>query len=273
MIASASAAMCVGVALWRGGAFRVGAPDKADVLLAEGAREYATIATARVETRESIAAALEKTTFVGAPTREQREQLLREVADFLYYRFGKSSPAAYRSWRLSNGYEPVPLAELLDPWHIDRSHEIFFGEPLPADAEFGALFDKFCDASASYEHGHNRLVGVASVPKGLCCAVGSISRANPRRPAVAGELGVDLWYGRMSATMRRWWRRPRQGRELLESGATIACAEFGIVAEYADRSRRPLVLTFLFDPIDRRWVLEHVVAYNCDIRRVSALEY
>jgi hypothetical protein len=276
--ASGFALLAVGVAAWR----VAPSPKDADIT-AERLRERGSEAYRQVDlipltalgSREEVRQAVTAVDFIDGElaTANQRTILLGEAADFLYYRYAQSSVETYKAWRLGEGYRWRPLEVMLDPWYVDRGYKVYFDEEPPPELDLEAAFDRFWSAALDYGDGANRVVALPGEAKGLLCRFSRVTRAKPTAEPVGGEIPFELWYGGVAMTMRAWFEPPRAKSDVLAINGETLAAEIGLVLEFADGRRRPLFLTYYWDPAGRRWWLEHVNQNNDDWRKVSALEY
>ena len=261
--------------LWRSRHLRRAAAGYMTTQVRQGEAVYPTIHTRPIGSKEQIRDALGHTEFMNEPANRcgSRDALLDRVSAFLYYRFVQDSPEVYAQWRRSSGHHLKSLDEMIHPWFIDQAYEAYFNEPFPEDPDVEALFRKFWPIGLGWGEGVNRPVALADESKGLTIRFGTLAPGNPNRDMLDGQLGTDLWHGGIAATMRRWWRQPHDTQDLLDRFGRADYAEVGIIMGYADGSRRPLILTYLWDPIEHRWSLEHVNVNNFDSPDLSAMEY
>lgn len=273
--ASAAGLALLGVFLWRLALWPAPAPDYTEQQIRAGQREYRTIAMRPLGDRGAIREALDRMVWQNDPPPGcgSKQALLDEVADFLYFRFAQPSVEAYKAWRRSTGCRFKDLAESLRPWYVDEAYEAYFGEPFPDDPDVERLFDRFWSAGLEWGGGVNRPVALAEEPKGLACVFGTITPGDPRRAMLAGEMSADLWHGGIASTMRGWWRPAQSTRDLLKRHGRAHYAVVGVILEYADGSRRPLILTWPWDPHAQRWVLEDVNVKNFPAAALSAMEF
>lgn len=281
LLAWTAAAGLAALAIWRMGL--LGTESTADRLYAavdEGRRAYANI---RVETMESLRASDEIGALVARIEVErdsdvndaQVTALRSELESFLRLRFVQPDAKQYAASRLTGGCRWTALEGLERGWRVVSDYEKLIREPPPAKPEVAALFERYWDSTASRFGGANRLVSIASEPVGLAAHVGYSRDRDYPRLLIAGQLGQRLWYGPVSASMCRWFDLPHEPTEVVAKNGRVLVAEVGVVAEWADGSRRPLILAWYFDPWVRRWILWQMNENNYDRRTVTVapLEY
>jgi hypothetical protein len=200
--------------------------------------------------------------------------LHRAVADFLYYRFLQDSPARYREWREQHGYRARTIDEMIAREDLDYTYTLFTGRKLPPDITPQQAFDKLWGPSLEYGSGFNRPVSVAVDRRGLTTVLGWWTSSNQERVSVEGELSRHLWRGGTAANMRSWWKPRLDAQELITRDTRVMFAEVGLLVEYADGTRRPMVMSYARDPQLSEWLLLHVTAYNFPSGSpLSPLEY
>lgn len=267
--------MCAGAALY---VSVRRAPDTASVrqarLIEEGRSAYAAIGSwATVEDRAAVRAGLEALAIGGAPLDAARGGSLRDaVADFLGHRFGGGPPAEYRAWRSSLGGTPTPYEFLKTTWGIPATYKWRTGKELPPDIAQDRLFDELWEAEKARSAGR-RVVRVASESRGLASLHGTMTPMNRARGLLQGAMTPEQWHGSVAMTNCSWWRPARDTRALLGAYGAAEYVDVGIIAECADGARWPIILTYLWDPVDRRWSLEHFNVNNTDPGAFEGIHY
>ncbi len=246
----------------------------------EGARVYASMRMTRPEElREpgAMRAWLSQMTWYvepGVPPMHA-EALRGEIETFFRLRFVEPDAAAYRRWRESRGCRFTSLAELDRKTDVLKDYEAVFGRPLPANATIESLYAEYWDRTTEMFGGTNLLAGFARDAIGLQVRVGhSTDQVHPRLK-LEGVLGERLWYGPTAGTMRRWFDLPIEPRDIVRARGRVLVAEFGVVCEFADGSRRPINGAFVYVPERAGWVLWLLNQNNYDLQRtrVSPLGY
>lgn len=206
----------------------------------------------------------------AAPDARRCAALAEEAARFIVTNFISHDAEAYLAWAASRGRVPVPREELVRFWNVGLMHGWAFDEPLPelmpvADpgwTQERAIFQKFWDHA--WSDASRRPIGMADEPAGIFVSYGTFDIAEPtNRPFSGGMLGRDLWIGAiaMSTTPFLHPRGTVDGRVPDRFDGT-AFADVACLFAYKDGSRRPIILTFLWDPEGGFWVLHRINLHN-----------
>jgi len=183
-----------------------------------------------------------------------RERLAGDVVEFLHARYADSANA-YIAWRRRAGYRPRSLSELRERWFLDLVHELRFGEPAPKDADWEELHARMIEAGDRADGGRHRLAGVAADAQAVAVSIKRLTRSDPRWPPVGGVVGELLDTGGTIHTSKSWWAPPVDAKALLEDRGEAWVGNVGFIAEFGDGTRRPLSLSFVWDPERRKWGL------------------
>ena len=204
-----------------------------------------------------------------------REDLRGELREFLDAGVVRRDIEAYTAWRRSRGYTFRTMDDMDKSWWVRKDWERDLGEPCPDDLDTPTAFERHWSAWADRAPEGSVPVAIAQTPEGLECAVGFVTSLDGEsRPQLLGALGQAGWTGAQGGTARTWWTHPRNASNLLVSHRRILCAEVGMILEYANGSRFPLATTWVHDPEEHGWRLEHVCVYNWDTDRpVRSMEY
>lgn len=266
---------------WRLGFF--GAPTSADHLRSavhEGREAFSSMKMTMLSTltEESAVLTLVRTadTHVddGVPSKTVAA-LQNTVATFLRLRFVENDATLYKLWRQETGCSMSSLEALDRKYEVLKSYSATFGKPLAPDATTDSLFPQYWANTPYLFGGTNRLRGITTDRRGLVVRVGYSGDTEYPRLRVAGEMEERLWYGPVSAAMRRWFDVPVEPAELAKRHGRVLVAEIGLVTEWDDRSRRPVLLSFAFDPERQRWFLWLMNQNNFEVTStlVAPLDY
>jgi hypothetical protein len=277
LVCATSVAALLGI---RFGAFGSRAePDLVKRLIREGRAAYAKMKMAPLPaaqaTVEDVAALLSPLDARGTPPpgSGSPQSLRTAVAQFVYFRFVQTSVTEYKDWRRSGKHTLRTVEDMERSWGIKGDYAGMFKEEFPAAAPLEEVFDRFWNAGLEPHGGANRPIAVAAEPAGLTAVFGVRRRPGEERPYVEGQMPRELWHGAVAGTLRRWWTPPRSVEWLLKNVGPVPCAEVGLIVEFADHSRRPLILSYFWDAVGKTWTLENVNTNNCDTNKVTALEY
>jgi len=277
--ASTISIMAIGVALWRAG--WVGAPSSVQKLYAavdEGALAFEQLDMLPLGSSSSDD--IKSTLNAGSVklgegmTAADAAAVWSEAATFLDRRFLRADFAEYISWRESTGCKLRQADDVMANEHAYADYEKIMGAPLTAGTDVKSVFEAYWKVSPSRGDGLNRPRGIARTPSGATMTIGfSKDRYNPRL-FLEGQLGSRLWYGPDSAAMRNWFNPPIQPKEIVKRYGRVAIAEVGIVVEWENGSRRPLIMGFFRHPTTARWVLWQVNQNNYDPKlQLSPMEF
>lgn len=273
-------ALAVGLALF--GCNDSGSTPDSDklrqVAVEEGRRAYATIDhITDVRSQAAVRHAMEAASFddqAGLET-AQVDALVEQVAEFLFMRFGQDSPAQYRAWRAARGDEWREWSYLRDIWNVSKWYEAHVGEPIPdgAGSKMDEVFDRLWIRRAEMYDGFNRLDSIAAEPKGLAVVIARATLGDPLPKMVHGEMNERLWYGEVEGTHCSWWQPRVTIASLLENRGEAIVATVGVVAQFGERWRRPLIMMYVWDPMSSAWVLETLNTTNYASGKSVPIDY
>lgn len=262
------------VAAWRMGL--LGAPSSAaNVYIAAqaGTEAYGTMAMVQVATLKETDKILEQIDRAewqvdeGIP-KDIVNSLRSEVATFIRLRFVERDAEKYREWRISRGCRFAPISEIERKTSILTDYQVVFGRPAPSNPQVEILYQEYWAQEVHQFDGASDLRGMTSDRLGLVVRVGRSNDRQYPRLLLGGALGDERWYGATSASMRRWFNPEREPVEIVEKRRDVLCAEVGIVSEWGDGRRRPLLLAWFYDPTRSEWILWLMNQNNFDPRKV-----
>jgi len=180
------------------------------------------------------------------------------VAALLYHRYAQADPEVYIRWRLQAGYVFVDRNKLLVASGEGASYEACFGHRPSDDQTLNEIFRDFWNYQINNAALHNRPVAVAGASLGQSVVFGTRSTVPGakinRRPKPRGDLGNDAWNVRPAAFTR--WFTPAFNPDGSEQ--TLRAATYGIVVQYADGSRRPLVFHLTQHSTSKQWLVDWI---------------
>lgn len=101
-----------------------------------------------------------------------------------------------------------------------------------------------------------------------------LTRENPKFDPLVGLMSPERWHGGRSRGSRCWWRGTTDDlATLLDRGEPILAGQLGVIVEFENGTRRPVLLTFMFQPVDRRWTIADIASTNFDDGGVAPVEY
>lgn len=204
---------------------------------------------------------------------ERARSLLSEVAQFLRLRIAGESPAEYISWRRSQGYRWRTEEELRALGCVE-AYEFRMPRSWSSAGSMEARFEEMWRSSRSFG-------GPVNAPRALCTARGSIgiiggsidnARPSSWRPfdrLIASATGDES----PGLTSVQWLVGPRSREDLMSAHGPVEFATVCIVIEYSDGSRRPLALTYLWDPAGPRWMHDVVSERGGSMYDVAGIDY
>jgi len=74
----------------------------------------------------------------------------------------------------------------------------------------------------------------------------------------------EMWWIANGGSSPAWWDSNPGETELKKRDVTVPYAEVGVMAEFANGSRKPVYMTFFWDREAKRWWLEYLCQYNID---------
>jgi len=189
-----------------------------------------------------------------------------EAATFLYKRFVRSDLDEYISWRESKGCKLRDEQDIRANERAFTDYSTIIGRPIPSTPTVKSIFAAYWTATLAWGGGLNRPAAIARTAAGSSITIGDSKDSYYPRLFLEGELGNRLWYGPDSAAMRSWFSPRTQPKDVVKRYGKVGIAEVGIVMQWADGSRRPLILGFFRDPVTVKWVLWQVNQNNFDPR-------
>lgn len=183
------------------------------------------------------------------------ESLIETFAELIVMRFAGSGLDAYAAHRLRAGF-PVGIDDLKAIWTIEQMHEYVFEEPWPETPDWDALFLKFAAALEQIADPRDKIVGIASEPRGYEVAIRTVPVTDVLSAATGVDaspaLGGDAWSSRIGSTHIVWWKPPLPAGA---KGNLVHVGTVGVVVAYASGDRGFLVFRFIFDVPSESWGL------------------
>lgn len=263
------------IATYRSGLFgsRADAAAVSARLMAEGQRQYRQIELAPIASARSPADIVD--ILMGALGGRERldpdiQLIVEASAEFLYYRFGQDSPAAYVQWREDRGERLKPASVLRTLWMIDADHQALFDAPYPGDDEIVQIFDRFWEMGTTIKPG-SAITAVAAESPGVCVRAARMLPSDAW-PLLECDLTSELWHGYIVSSKRNWWQGSTSVEELRRKLPHLDTIVVGIIARVDNGDIFPWHLTWYYDPSARCWVLYSVTTGNVNDPG-SSLEY
>lgn len=263
------------IAAWRLGLFGWGSTaDRLYDAVREGERAYAKVAMVKLVAPdaqgeiERIIAGVQVDADPSITPGRVRE-LMTCLQEFVRLRLVTYDAKAYRNWRLAQGCTFASIAQLDRRTDLLRDYPAVFGRPAPPRPDAELLYFEHWDVMPTLFDGANELRALAADPEGWSVRVGySGDRSDPRLK-LPERSGVQVWYGPVSAAFRSWFDPPVNPADLVARHGRVLAAEVGVVSEWADGSRRPILLAFIHEPSRNRWFLWLMNENNYDTGQVK----
>ncbi|MDQ7012845.1 MAG: hypothetical protein Q9O74_02985 [Planctomycetota bacterium] len=247
-------------------------------LLGEGQAAYARLDVqpgSSLDSPEAVRALLARVDFSSDKRldAQSRDELLDALSGFVYARFIQSDPETYLEWREQHGYTFRSEEDLRTVAGIEQVYRQALGEEPAADLTMSEMFTRVFSVAHAGTGSPWSLTAVASTGDGLCAAVGEMSLQDMSRAPLEGTLSADLWRGRVWGGVPSWFARGPSAIELLQTHESLLYADIGMIMEFQDGVRRPVVCTFIREPSSGRWRLEYLMAYNYALEQLCPLAF
>lgn len=218
---------------------------------------------------------LEKSPVVGLQFagRERAYEALRSASHFIAVRFGQDDPEAYLAWRSSDGFAWRPFDDLNQSWNIDKQYELFTRLPWSDKTPLEDVFKLLWHEKHRAHDGFNKALTMADDPKGISVRFGEMTPGNPIRGLLGSATSPIDWHGSIASTHCSWFVPRDPYRDRLARGETVLYAEVGVLMGYTDGSRRPLIMTLIWDPVSSRWDLQVLNTNNEPSKKLMAIDY
>jgi hypothetical protein len=182
------------------------------------------------------------------------KSLIRAVSEFVFYSMVNDDPDKYIMWRRSNGFQFRDKELMFKTWGVAKEYELLFNEPISEHAEVQDVFKLFWD--------HRLTQSNLSLPTGMSfdpseLFVGCV-KINPIEGFRRVELGARLnqfWYEPVLASSRCWFQLDSTVNEQ-NSDEAFYCGTVGLVVEYEDGSKLPVLVSALLGAQDTRWSIQ-----------------
>lgn len=187
-------------------------------------------------------------------TPAMHDALVDQATEILTTRFGPALPAAYLEARAARGaIADGARYEHRYPDAFAWMHNMLLGRPPGPGDSVTTLFQ-----SVFARHRPDAI----SVGAGLAIAYGVWTSSGVLTDLSDATLGYGGWYGGVSS-----WNGPmvlpaRTAAEIVGVHGAQPAAQVGTVMFYTDRPPRPLVLQFVWDPMENDWTLQDVMITN-----------
>lgn len=176
------------------------------------------------------------------------------VVTFVTSRYA-GTPEKYAEWRRHEGYLPIDLGELRAGWFLDEAYHVYTGKALAADAAWDEVHATVVGAQYAFEGGRLSIMGLSDSHEAVSVARKRVTRTDPIMPPVTGLPGKSLDSGGSMSIGAPWWRPPTDVDQIVDREGGAEVCVVGLIAEFGDGARRPVSMTFVWDPTSQRWWL------------------
>lgn len=202
--------------------------------------------------------------------RGTEQKLRRTVARAVYEYWFSREPTSYRAWRESMWCSQRQSSDdQLVGWDITVLRPVLerysnvTEEPLPdTDEDFAAIFDYTWRVREAIGDGANRARHMSSDRVGLNALITQAESGLHPRPTLQGSLGSLAWYGGSSISARRWFIPDVSMQQVIDQHGHVTIATIGVVAEFHDGIRRPIIYTLYWVPRRGEWYLHNAASTN-----------
>lgn len=210
----------------------------------------------------------------GAGDPDARE-FIDQAADLIFHRFIQPSPAEYRRWMESLGYEMQPAEHMRLRERAGAAYEFRFNEPWPGDDKLAEAFDRLWSLTRELDNGRSLPVRVSASPGSVAFVRGTmdLSHEDAHLRLSSSALPPEAWHGEVSIGFRNWWR-PRGGslKDELTNRGEVPVAYLGVIMEFPPGDRYPVQFSYYQDS-SGRWWLWRTNVMNVPIERLSMIEF
>jgi hypothetical protein len=178
----------------------------------------------------------------------------------------------YARWRASRSDALIEIAN--DDTQHAMLHEMIAGqtpdENLTNPQRFAALIER----ADTQRDAYNTAVALTPGPGGVLMELWwHHPHTSPRNPTVAHPLGADAWANNFASGSFPWFTHARTSPDLAGGMKPQLHAYAGVIVEYADGHRRPLVLKARWEPLTQHWVIDHIIHAHADRSSFQMLVY
>jgi hypothetical protein len=245
-----------------------------------GVRLYARLDMAPLESLGSIRDVVERAHVVDGDlvAREYRRSVLDSAAEFLWYYYGSRSADEYIDWRRRDGYTLLGINDA--PNGIYAWNFLFDGPTPDDDAE---VFRRVWTAVHEYGDGANQAVAISNNDDGLVLLFKVVNELDDGLPFPSDApkrgkqsiTGAEQWVGGIAGGANNWWRAPVPFDQVMEQDGQVTVATLGAILEFKNGRRRPISITWFFDPRSGSWRLHAISESNANFKhdKVIGINY
>ncbi len=200
-----------------------------------------------------------------------KAQLRTVMAQFVHYRLLDPDLDRYIAWRHGRGDVVKPKGEI---YLLAEDYESLFNEPMPLNMSSEQVFRRFYEHMESIQDKANTPIAISEDPDAQFFHMWwEHPHIGPAFVTVDNALGNDFWIGNRSAGSGTWIWGALDDHKFYLSTNPVLKAMAGVIVQYADGDRYPLVLNLHWDPNSAQWMIDGISAANVDIMEVQRLMF
>jgi hypothetical protein len=176
----------------------------------------------------------------------------------------------YIAWRHERGDELYEIDA--EGMYLGEVYKGYTGEPIPPNSSKESVFRRVYEKMEQNKSESNTPVAIAGGPEAqLFVAWWYHPHIGPHHPDFAHPLGGDGWVENHTAGAMSWFRHRLGDPDITKSMRVYLRAYAGVVVEFADGSRYPIVLNLRWESADKQWIIENLIYANTDRQKIEAM--
>jgi len=200
-----------------------------------------------------------------------KAQLRTVMAQFVHYRLIDPDLDRYLAWRHARGDVVKPKNEI---YLLAEDYEELFKEPMPPNMSSEQVFRLFYQHFETIQDPANTPIAISADPDAQFFHTWwEHPHIGPHFITVDNELGTDFWIGNRAARSGTWIWGALDDHKFYRSTNTVLKAMSGVIVQYADGDRYPLVLQLHWDPNSAQWMIDGILFANVDIMEAQGIMF
>lgn len=202
------------------------------------------------------------------------DELLAMLLEAIESYFGEANPDRYKAFRRAAGakfrsFDDLAKNGINPKQSLQALHEHLGVSAFPAEsvATPEAAFDALWIAMRKIDGGGNIARAICTGSSGLLTRITTVSAQAPYPPPLRSGMSERAWYGGVTMSSSRFMAMSTSYLDMVRSHGTVTAAVTGIVFEFGDGTRRPIVFHSYFDRDRQKWILHEVMMTNFPVDR------